>query len=104
MGQDYWGILTTSIGSVGWDGIQPVDCGPLCTLSLGLTVAQALVMRCNMSGALIKRHPHMGLTSDCVQFLTEICFQSMFKYCATPLLQKFFSSSHMFTAHDTRVY
>lgn len=45
------------------------DCGPLCTLSLGLTVAQAHVMRCNMSGALIKRHPHIGLTSVSVQFI-----------------------------------
>lgn len=69
MGQDYWGILATLIRSVGWEGIQPVDCGPLCTLSLGLNVAQALVIRCNMSGALIKRHPHIGLTSDWVQFI-----------------------------------
>lgn len=58
-----------SIKSEGWEGIQPVDCGPLCTLSLGLTVAQALVMRCNMSGAPIKRHPHVDLPNDCVQFI-----------------------------------
>lgn len=64
MGRDYGGTLTTSVRSVGWEDIQPVDCGPLCTLSLGLTVAQALVIRCNMSGALIKRRPHIDLTSD----------------------------------------
>lgn len=66
-GRDYWGTLKMSIRSVWWEGIQPVDCGPLCTLSAGLTVAQALVMRCNMSGALIKRHSHVDSTNDWVQ-------------------------------------